>query len=167
VKLGNLRTSNELIAEIYAELAARQEASREDAPAIYLVVHNLGRFRDLKKEEDYGFSDGDKGVNPGKQFGEILREGPPLGIHVLVWCDTYSSANRMLDRQGMRDFEMRILFQMNANDSSSLIDTPDASKLTVHRAFLYDEGQGRLEKFRPYGLPSEEWLETVKKQLAR
>ena len=68
----------------------------------------------------------------------------------------------MLDRQSLRDFEMRVLFQMNANDSSSLMDTPEASRLGVHRAIFYDEGQGRMEKFRPYGLPSADWLAWVK-----
>jgi hypothetical protein len=39
--------------------------------------------------------------------------------------------------------------------------------LGVHRAIFYDEGQGRMEKFRPYGLPSNAWLALVKKQLDR
>ena len=95
----------------------------------------------------------------------ILREGPALGIHTLVWCDTYNNVSRFLDRQSLRDFEMRVLFQMNATDSSNLMDTPDASRLGVHVAIFYDEGQGRMEKFRPYGLPSNEWLAWVKKQL--
>ena len=60
---------------------------------------------------------------------------------------------------------MRVLFQMNANDSSSLMDSPEASRLGVHRAIFYDEGQGLVEKFRPYGLPSDEYLAWVKKQL--
>ncbi len=71
----------------------------------------------------------------------------------------------MLDRQNLQDFEMRVLFQMNANDSSSLMDSPEASRLGVHRAILYDEGQGLAEKFRPYGLPSNEYLAWVRKQL--
>ena len=75
----------------------------------------------------------------------------------LIWCDTYSNVARMLDRQNMQDFEMRVLFQMNANDSSSLMDSPEASRLGVHRAILYDEGQGLAEKFRPYGLPSNDY----------
>ena len=103
--------------------------------------------------------------SPAKQFAAILREGSPLGIHTLVWCDTYSNVTRMLDRQSLRDFEMRVLFQMNANDSSSLMDSPEASRLGVHRALFYDEGQGRMEKFRPYGLPSNEWLAWAKEQL--
>ena len=65
-----------------------------------------------------------KPPSPAQQFAAILREGPPLGIHSFIWCDTYSNVSRMLDRQSLRDFEMRVLFQMNANDSSSLMDAP-------------------------------------------
>ena len=54
---------------------------------------------------------------------------------------------------------------MNANDSSSLMDSPEASRLGVHRAIFYDEGQGLIEKFRPYGLPSDEYLAWVKQHL--
>jgi energy-coupling factor transporter ATP-binding protein EcfA2 len=165
VQITPVRDVAETIAEIAAELASRQQQSPENAPPIYLFLYNLGRFRDLKKEDDYGFSSGGDKASPAQQFSTILREGPPLGIHAIVWCDTYSNVNRMLDRQSLRDFEMRVLFQMNPNDSSSLMDTPEAAKLGVHRAIFYDEGQGRMEKFRPYGLPSEQWLALVKKQL--
>ncbi len=105
---------------------------------IYLFLYNLGRFRELRKEDDFGFSSGDDGKppSPAQQFATILREGPPLGIHTLIWCDTYSNVARMLDRQNMQDFEMRVLFQMNANDSSSLMDSPEASRLGVHRAIF-------------------------------
>ncbi len=131
------------------------------------MIYNLPRFRDLRKEDDFSFSALDEGKPPGpaKQFGAIIREGPAVGIHTIVWCDTYSNIGRFLDRQGLRDFEMRVLFQMNATDSSNLMDTPDASRLGVHVAIFYDEGQGRMEKFRPYHLPSDQWLAFVKKQL--
>ena len=170
VKIADVRGAAEIVAEIAGELASRRQEGRENAPPIYLFLYNLGRFRDLKKEDDFGFSSGDKPASPAQQFTTILRDGPPLGIHCLIWCDTYSNVSRMLDRQSLRDFEMRVLFQMNANDSSSLMDTPEASRLGVHRALFYDEGQGRMEKFRPYGLPSDEWLgvgqETVARSLA-
>ncbi len=167
VKVAGVRDAAGIIGEIADELVSRQQEGQEDRLPIFLFVYNLGRFRDLRKEEDFGFSSGEEGkrANPAKQFAAILREGPPLGIHALVWCDTYSNVSRMLDRQNLRDFEMRVLFQMNANDSSSLMDTPEASRLGVHRGIFYDEGQGRMEKFRPYGLPSAEWLARVKKQL--
>jgi S-DNA-T family DNA segregation ATPase FtsK/SpoIIIE len=53
---------------------------------------------------------------------------------------------------------MRVLLQMSPTDSSTLMDTPLAARLGPHRALLYTEDQGRLEKFRPYGLPTLEWL---------
>jgi len=107
----------------------------------------------------------DKPPSPSKQFIKILQDGPALGVHVLFWCDTYNNVTRSLDRQMFHDVEMRVLFQMNATDSSNLIDSPAAGRLGVHRGILYNEGQGSQEKFRPYGLPSDDWLAWVKKQL--
>ena len=66
----------------------------------------------------------------------------------------------------MKEFENRILFQMSANDSSTLIDTPAASKLGENRALYYSEEENRIEKFRPYGVPELEWLEGVKRRFA-
>ena len=55
----------------------------------------------------------------------------------------------------------------DGGDSANLMDTPEASRLGVHRAFLYDEEQGEYEKFRPYGLPNADWLREVKQHLQR
>jgi len=168
VKLIRPRDTASLIAEVAEEVSRREEAEQEDAPPVYLIIYNLSRFRDLRKaEDDFGFSGlgEDKPPSPAKQFGDVLREGPPLGVHTLLWCDSYSNVMRWLDRQSLRDLEMRVLFQMNASDSSNLIDSAAAGRLGVHRAVLYNEDEGRLEKFRPYGLPSDDWLAWVKKQL--
>jgi DNA segregation ATPase FtsK/SpoIIIE, S-DNA-T family len=165
VKIVGVREAPAAMAEIAEELTARQEAGHDESTPIYILLYNLGRFRELRKEDDYGFSSSEGPPNPAKQFSTILREGPPHGVHTVIWCDTYSNVARMLDRQSFQDFEMRILFQMNANDSSSLMDSPEASRLGVHRAILYDEGQGITEKFRPYGLPTNEYLASVQKRL--
>lgn len=61
---------------------------------------------------------------------------------------------------------MRILMQMSAADSSILIDSPAASKLGMHRALYYTEERGQPEKFRPYGLPTQDWLQAVCSHLA-
>ena len=136
---------------------------------MYLLIYNGGRFRDLRKEEEFSFGSSDDGKppSPAKQFATIVREGPAVGIHTLMWCDSYSTLNRLLDRQALRDFELRVLFQMNATDSANLMESPDASRLGVHRAIFYDEGQGRSEKFRPYGLPSADWLASRPPPVAR
>jgi hypothetical protein len=60
---------------------------------------------------------------------------------------------------------MRVAFQMSAEDSSNLIDTPAASKIGQHRALFQNEEDGIMEKFRPYSIPSNEWLSWVGEQL--
>ena len=156
------------MAEIAAELNRRQGAAQIDAPPIYLIIHDLARFRDLRKaEDDFGFSRSEEGKpqSPAQQLRTILREGPPLGIHVLLWGDSYTAVIRTLDRQGMEDIEMRVALRTNAADSSSLIDSPLASQLGIHRAIFADQSQGRLEKFRPYGPPPADWLNWVQERL--
>jgi hypothetical protein len=55
---------------------------------------------------------------------------------------------------------------MSSNDSSSLIDAPAASKLGENRALYFSEEENRIEKFRPYGIPEEAWLDQVKRLFA-
>ncbi len=160
------------INEIAVELGRRRDnsgAAEEPAP-IYLMIYDLQRFRDLRKgDDDFGFSSSfgeEKTASPGAQFSEIMRDGPPLGIHLIVWCDSVNNMNRTFDRNALREFELRVLFQMSANDSSTVIDSPVAGKLGENRALFYSEEENRIEKFRPYGLPDDEWVAEVKQKLA-
>jgi hypothetical protein len=86
-------------------------------------------------------------------------------VFTIVWCDTLGNLNRSIDRQGLREFDMRVLFQMGQNDSSYLADTPIASKLGPQLAIFVNEEAGVLEKFRPYAWPAAEWLAWVAQQL--
>jgi DNA segregation ATPase FtsK/SpoIIIE, S-DNA-T family len=160
------------------ELEKRQAANHNPAhdPAVYVLIYGLQRFRVLRKTEDeFSFSlsssDDDGGAakpaNTGKQFADLLRDGPAVGIHVLAWADTAVAVDRTLDRGSLREFDHRVLFQMSAADSSTLIDSPAANKLGFHRALAYSEEQGVMEKFRPYALPDQAWLERVRAALWR
>ena len=165
---GGVRDAARFVGEVYDELIRRQTDGSAGAGAgeIYLVIYDLQRFRDLRKaEDDFSFSRTEEKPNPGKQLPTILREGPALGIHVLVWCDSLNNFQRTFERSLMREFESRVLFQMSQNDSSNLIDSPIAGRLGAHRALLFSEEQGKLEKFRPYSLPDAEWLAQLRKRL--
>lgn len=145
-------------------LNARRTAGTTDGPRIMLFTHALHRLRDLRRpEDDFSFStpDPDTPATPDAIFAELLKDGPAHGIHVISWVDTLNNLNRTLDRNSQREFEMRILFQMSANDSSHLIDSPAASALGLQRALYSSEDSGILEKFRPWALPSQDWLDTI------
>jgi S-DNA-T family DNA segregation ATPase FtsK/SpoIIIE len=88
-------------------------------------------------------------------------------MHVLAATDTWNNVSRWIPRKVMAEFEMRVLFQMSANDSASLIDSPKASMLGLHRALFYNAQEGYLETFRPYALPSGEWIDQAGRHLAR
>jgi energy-coupling factor transporter ATP-binding protein EcfA2 len=166
VKLAGSRQIAELFTDLSAEVARRQAAG-VDGPPIFLAIVGLHRCRDLRRtEDDFGYSrrSEDSAVPPVQRLAELLRDGPPVGIHVIVWCDTLNNLQRALDRQAMRELGMRVAMQMSVADSSQLIDSPLASRLGMHRAILTDEEDGRAEKFRPYGPPTDDWLAEVKEK---
>lgn len=154
--------------EIGEELDARRSSQRTDAPPVFVFVYALQRFRMLRQEEEFGFSshaEEEKTRSAARIFGDLLREGPPLGMHTIAWCDTANNLSRAFDRRSMREFDMRVLFQMSANDSSNLIDSPAASVLGQRRALFFSEDHGILEKFRPYALPDDDWITRATQRL--
>jgi hypothetical protein len=165
IVIGHRRDIPAIIDELATEVQRRLDADKADMPSRFLFLYGLQRARDLRQEESFALPSLDStqpaAPNRARQFATILREGPDVGVHTLVWCDTLTNLNRNLDRQSLREFAMRVVFQMGAEDSANLIDSPTASKLGQHRAFFFDEEAGRLEKFRPYALPSPEWLSLV------
>jgi DNA segregation ATPase FtsK/SpoIIIE-like protein len=166
IRLAGWREAPAIMAELSSEVERRQKEAGSP-PSIYLVLFGVQRLRDLRRQEDdFSFMrKAEETANPAQQFAALLREGSVLGIHTLLWCDTLNNLQRTLDRSAMRELTMRVVFQMNVADSSNLIDNPLASKLGMHRALYFSEEDGKLDKFRPYGLPSDTWLTHVQEQL--
>ncbi|WP_161602224.1 FtsK/SpoIIIE domain-containing protein [Tautonia marina] len=158
------------IADVAAEVERRRDEGITDAAPLYLLIHDLQRFRQLRKsEDDFSFStpDPNEPAKPSELLGTILRDGPIHGVHVIMWVDTLNNLNRTFDRATLRELEHRVLFQMSSADSSTLIDSPLANRLGMQRALLVSEEAGQLEKFRPYGPPSEDWVREAVDRLGR
>ncbi len=151
------------IERLAGEIQRRLDDQILGGESIFVIVRDLARFRELRKAEgDYGFSfGGEQKVGPGQRFLEILKDGPTVGVHTIVWCDSLTNLMRTFDRGTLKEFELRVLFQMSGSDSSQLVETPIASKLGPQRALFVHEETGTLEKFRPYAFPGGEWLSGV------
>ena len=157
------------IAEVMDELAGefkRRVDGEPGAQEIFVFIHGLQRFKKLRHEDDFDFGSSDAAPKPGAQFGEIIAEGSSNGIHILASVDTFNSVNRFLNRKALSEFEMRVVFQMSANDSASLIDSPKAGDLGLHRALYYNEHEGTLETFRPYATPDSAWLQLARRPVS-
>ena len=174
----DFRALPDVMSDLAGELRDRLDPATPVRPSVYVVVNGLQRFRALQRDSDSGFStgggsfadilgDGDTpkqapAARPGEVLADLLRDGPSVGIHVLVSVDTLAQLERRLSRESVREFDAKVLFQMSANDSSVLIDSPAANRLGFYRGLLASEEQGTLEKFRPYGLPDAPFLDRLR-----
>jgi len=163
IQVCGLDDAGKILAALTEEVARRSAGTDalNNAPH-FLVLHDLAQFRNLRRtEEEYSFSSSSKNGKPtplDKQFRTLLCEGPSVGIHVLLWCDSYNGLNRFVDRITLREFDYRVALQMSAADSTSLIDSPAAGHIGEQRALFYRDDLGTQAKFRPYGRPTSEWL---------
>jgi hypothetical protein len=150
------------------EMNQRLKGTSTDRSVRYVLIYGLHRYREFRRSEDdvgFGRRGAERTVSPLEHLQALLRDGPTVGIHLLIWCDTLVNFMRSLDRQGLRECGQRVLFQMSAADSSHLLDSPLASRLGRNRALYYTDEMEQPEKFRPYGLPSLTWLAEVKQRL--
>ncbi len=154
-----------LVKQLYEQVVQREEnAELASGAEQILVVRNIGQFRTLRKDDDdfgLGGFGTPKELTTSGMFSDILKRGPLVGIHVVVWSDTFSNVVRWLSSSLLREFENRIAFRMNQTDSASLIDSPVASSLGPARAIIYRDQTGSTEKFRPFAWPSAEWIRSL------
>jgi DNA segregation ATPase FtsK/SpoIIIE-like protein len=156
---------NQLAADLHGRGGETPDAER---PATFLLIHGLQNFKRLRQEDEFSLNPGDaESASPGAQLITLLSDGPSLGLHVIATCDAYSNVARFLGRKALGECALRVLFQMSASDSASLMDDPAAGALGMHRALFYHEQEGHVETFRPYALPGNDWLEEVAQRLAR
>jgi hypothetical protein len=147
-----------------AELKRRGENEQAGGPETFVLIHDLQNYKKLRQEDEFSFSTTDT-ASPSAVLLSLISDGPAHGIHVIATCDSFNNVNRFLGRKNLSEFEMRVLFQMSASDSASLIDSPDAATLGLHRALYYNDREGYTEMFRPYARPGNEWIEEAVGQL--
>jgi DNA segregation ATPase FtsK/SpoIIIE, S-DNA-T family len=160
---GNL---SETMSGLEDELKKRGENTSAAAPEIFVLIQGIHNFKKLRQEDEFNFSSSNAESSPAATFLNLITEGPARGIHIIVTCDTYNNVGRFLGRKALSEFEMRVVFQMSATDSASLIDAPNASTLGLHRALFYNEREGSLETFRPYAQPDNGWIEEIANRFA-
>ncbi len=152
----------EAMSRLSEELKKRAADESAVSPETFVLIHGLQNFKKLRQEDEFSFSSGGSDApNPAAILQTLISDGPAHGIHVIATCDTYNNVTRFLGRKMLAEFEVRVLFQMSASDSASLVESPDAGTLGLHRALLYNDREGYTEIFRPYARPGNEWIEEI------
>ena len=91
---------------------------------------------------------------PTSNWRRSSAKGPAVGVHALVWCDSYSNASRWLDRQIAPRFRTAGAAANERVRFEPAHGQPRREQAGTHLAFYYSEELGRAEKFRPYAVPS-------------
>jgi hypothetical protein len=153
LKISDVRGVDGMLKELHQMLKLRIEQPDDastQAPVLVNLIQ-LGRLRSLRREDEYGMgSFGEADLTPDRQLEEILRDGPSHHMHVVIWAENYSTANRWLSRTAMREIEIRLLMQMGANDSTNLIESVAASRLGENVMLVHDEATSQDQGFRPF-----------------
>ena len=159
-----VQASNSNLSEVMTGLAEelkRRGENESSGSEVFVLIGGLQNFKKLRQEDEFSFSSSDAASSPAATLLNLITEGPARGIHVIVTCDTYNNVSRYLGRKTLSEFEMRVVFQMSASDSASLIDAPAGATLGLNRALFYNDREGSLETFRPYAQPDNEWIEGI------
>ena len=151
-----------VVAELLEEMNVREKnRAAKDAPEIVFAVRNIGQFPSLRRDYENAEKSLSKSAPAAPRFADLLRQGPLVGIHVIMWADTFATALQCLSNSLLREFDTRIALAMNSQDSTSLISSPNAASIDTDAAILYSEQTGSVHQFRPFAWPSVEWLVTL------
>ncbi len=167
-RVGGPAETTEWFNGLATDLAARAADSGKNCPEVFVLIHDLHRFKALRPDDEFRFSYDESAptATPAQTFADLVGEGGSSGFHVIASTDTWNNVGRWIPRKLLAEFEMRVLFQMSAADSSNLIDSPEASGLGLHKALLHNEQLATLEVFRPYAPLETAWTKEAAARIA-
>ncbi len=147
VRVARHRSAATMIDEVAARVVERRDGGRFDEPPCLFVVSRLERAHELEAGPD----------SPREALLTVLRDGPEVGVHTLLWCETLEQLEARLGEGASRHFGLRAATVLAQADSLALLDSAYGASLRPHHALLADEDRSRLVKFRPYLMPPAGW----------
>ena len=142
-----------------ADLVA-ERVSLDDyrAPAGILVLNGLKGLRDA----DAPLDDED-----GRTFHDLLesisRDGPEVGVHVVVIGDALATVERRLGLDVLRNFGLVLAGPMSRDDSERVLDTELAAELKPTQAIFKDDSNDEIVKVRCYEPAADSWVRQIEK----
>jgi hypothetical protein len=142
----------DLLAELDARLAEPDGPGGSSQPEVFFLIAGMHRWHELVAEGEYG--------RPSETSARLVRlaeAGPDVGIHVVAWSDSYTTAERALRRAGLAHFGLRAAARvLSPAESDALLGVAAAAGLDDNRALYRDTEwpAEQVEKFKPYSLVS-------------
>jgi hypothetical protein len=144
---------DEIAVLVEERFALYKQGEDEQGASVYFFITSAHRATYLKPVS------GRMGLEPSehaKKLQQIALRGPEVGVHLVFTCDNTKTFEGIFTRQNLNQFDRRVALRMNKEESQFLLGESHADSLRSYRAFLLDdEASTPLEKFKPYGLPTD------------
>ncbi|MGY1802958.1 FtsK/SpoIIIE domain-containing protein [Blastococcus sp. SYSU D00922] len=140
-----------VLAELTSTVVERTAAGEYRAPARLLVMTGLERALALSPADPF---DADDSGEPaaGEQLADLLREGPEVGVHVVMSADSVRTVERRLGADVLQELTMRIAG--SAASQQDLATTSgqygDVPPLRHGQLLVGDLTQGTARRIRGY-----------------
>jgi DNA segregation ATPase FtsK/SpoIIIE, S-DNA-T family len=141
-----------LTAELDARLAHATGAPRPPDARRFFLVAGLHRWQELGSEGEWG-----KQSQAAAALTRLAEHGPEVGMHTVIWADSFATAERVLRRPGISQFALRAALRLQSPaESDALLGVPAAAGLADNRALFRDADwpHEQVEKFKPYSTTS-------------
>lgn len=136
VELTRRRRAEAKLQEIRDLVQQRHQLSDFQSPSRLLVVSTLHRARDFD-------------VSPEAQLLEdICKDGPDVGVHVVVWVDKPVSAERRIPVAALREMGLRLLGPMSNDDGFNLAATDLTGSINQSQMVFDDHDRGLTSRVR-------------------
>lgn len=149
------REATKIIDTLSDLLAQRVAEYDENAPSVFFILGGMHRLSDMRPVPGRFAGARDDLSEYANKVVEILKRGPNVGLHTILWVDSAKTFESYLGKPNLAHFGARIALQMSREDSQYLLGDIAASTLLPKRAILLDDERAtQLEKFKPYALPA-------------
>lgn len=148
-----------LLQSLVTELERRSnldEGDRLKQPSIFVVLTDVERATPLQRKPDR-FDDLVDSPT-GELLGRLYREGPPLGIHIIMSFAMVRSILSVIDeRRGLNHFRHRIALQMSEDESFTFVRSRKAAQLQAGgnkpiSGLYVDIDRDSTTLFKPYSI---------------
>ncbi|MGO4590330.1 FtsK/SpoIIIE domain-containing protein [Paenarthrobacter sp. 2TAF44] len=134
-------------------LEQRIQRSDYAAPAHVVMLAGIQRARELASDL-YTLSDSSSAT----QLQRILTEGPEFGVHVIALADRPASVDRRLTSAMIREFGIKIVGTMGADDSRRLVDSDCGARLKASEVYFDDYDRVINKTLRRFEVKNPEWI---------
>jgi DNA segregation ATPase FtsK/SpoIIIE, S-DNA-T family len=159
----------DLIRERQSASNANSDTRKDFGPRTVLAIIGAHRARELRPNDDVGAFAGfdarsaDSAPDLASCLKEIVTDGPDVGVHTMLWLDSYANFERIFDRRVLGEFGIRVSGALPEKDSHTLYDSQIAAQIShPNRMVKFDEDLvGVYTMFRPYAVTSEAAFEQL------